>query len=186
MNINKILENIPDKFEHRTTTSHRFKKDVFEFFNSPEFSDRVCVEIGSNMGYTTRVLSFLFKEVIGFNKEIVTDAEEFNHDRKNVRFYGQDVYNTTLPIDYGDVFFIDAMHTYDAVLQDTLRSLKFKSDHKRYFIYDDYGAYPEIKKVIVDMIDCDLISPLKNIGHGKDDKFTRPLFDSEGIICIEN
>ena len=98
MNIDKILENIPDKFEHRTTTSHRFKKDVFEFFNSPEFSDRVCVEIGSNKGHTTRVLSFLFKEVIGFNKEIVTDAEEFNHDRKNVRFYGQDVYNTTLPI----------------------------------------------------------------------------------------
>jgi hypothetical protein len=49
MNIDKILENIPDKFEHRTTTSHRFKKDVFEFFNSPEFSDRVCVEIGSNI-----------------------------------------------------------------------------------------------------------------------------------------
>lgn len=185
MHIDEILKNIPDKFEHRTTTSHKFKRDVFEFFNKPEFKDKVCLEIGSNIGYTTRILSYLFKEVIGFNLENVDVASKYNNDRPNVRYYAQDVYNTTLPVDYGDVFLIDAQHTYDAVIEDTLRSLKFNSYDKKYFIYDDYGAFPEIKKAIDDLISCDKITIVKKIGHEPNSQFVKPLYEYEGLICIE-
>jgi hypothetical protein len=185
MNIEEILTNIPDKFEHRTTTSHKFKRDFFEYFNKPEFKDKICLEIGSNIGYSTRVLSYLFKEVIGFNLDNIDAAAKFNIDRPNVRFYAQDVYNTELPVDYGDIFFIDAQHTYEAVIDDTLRSLKFKSSSKKYFIYDDVGAFPEIKKAITDLIQHDKIEIIKYIGHEPESNFIRPLFDYEGIICIE-
>lgn len=185
MNIDDILINIPDKFQHKTTTSHKFKKDVYNFFNKPEFRDKTCLEIGSNIGYTTRVLSYLFKEVIGFNKDDVSRAVQFNSDRPNVKFYAQDVYNTTLPVDYGDVFLIDAEHTYDAVINDTIRSLNFKSSDKKYFVYDDYGAFPEIKKAIDDLIECDKIVIVEKIGYSSKENFTRPLYDYEGLICIE-
>lgn len=185
MNIEEILINIPDKFQHKTTTSHKFKRDLFEFFNKEEFKNKTCLEIGSNVGYTTRVLSYIFKEVVGFNLENVELAQKFNSDRSNVRFYAQDVYNTTLPIDHGDVFLIDAEHTYEAVVNDTMRSLKFKSSGKKYFIYDDYGAFPEIKQAVTDLIQYDKMQIVKYIGHETGSNFTRPLFDYEGVICIE-
>jgi len=185
MTIDELLTIIPDKFEHRTTTSHKFKRDFFDYFNKIEFKDKICVEIGSNIGYSTRVLSYLFKEVIGFNLDSVEAAQKFNSDRLNVRYYAQDVYNTVLPVDYADVFFIDAQHTYDAVIEDTLRSLKFKSDGKKYFIFDDYGAFPDIKKAVDDLISCDKIEIVKKIGHETDTTFVKPLYDYEGVICIE-
>lgn len=185
MNIDEILKNIPDKFQHKTTTSHKFKRDVFEFFDKPEFKDKICLEIGSNIGYTTRVLSYLFKEVVGFNLKEIDIAQKFNSDRPNVRYYAQDVYNTKLPLDYADVFLIDAEHTYHAVIEDTVRSLKFKSNDKKYFIYDDYGAFPEIKQAINDLIEYNKIKIVKKIGHEPNSNFTKPLFDYEGLICIE-
>lgn len=185
MNINEILEIIPDKFKHSTTTSHKFKRDIFEFFNTPEFKNKDCIEWGSNLGYTTHILSYLFKNVTGFNKERADEAREFNKNRPNVKFYTQDIYNTTSPIDVGDVFLVDALHTYDAVVDDTIRSLQFKSIGKKYFIYDDYGAYTEIKKAIDDLIAYDKIELVKHIGHSQYETFTRPLFDWEGVICVE-
>lgn len=183
--IDILLENIPDKFVHRPTTSHKFKRDVFEFFNKPEFKNKICIEWGSNLGYTTKILSYLFKEVIGFNKECADQAIEFNKDRPNVKYYTQDIYTTKLPINYGDVFFVDADHSYDAVIADTLRSLTYTSVEKKYFIYDDYGAIGDVKKAVDDMILCEKIAIVKNIGHDVNEKFTHKLQGSEGLICIE-
>lgn len=185
MTIDELLINIPDKFQHNTTTSHKFKKDLFEFFDKDEFKNKNCVEWGSNLGYTTRILSFLFNNVTGFNLSIVTEAEAFNVDRPNIKFYGQDIYNTEIPVDYADVFLIDAQHTYHAVIDDTYRSLSFKSDGLKYFIYDDYGAYPEIKQAIEDLISNNKIEIVKKIGYNPNEKFTRQLTDYEGVICIE-
>lgn len=185
MTIDELLVNIPDKFQHNTTTSHKFKRDVFDFFNKEEFKTKSCVEWGSNIGYTTRILSFLFKNVVGFNLENVEKAELFNIDRSNVKYYAQDIYNTKIPIDYADVFLVDAQHTYHAVIDDTYRSLKFKSDGPKYFIYDDYGAFPEIKQAIQDLISNDKIEIVKKIGHNPNENFIKPLCDYEGLICIE-
>ena len=187
MNIDELLRDIPDKFEHSTTTSHKFKRDVFEFFDKPEFKQSVCLEIGSNRGHSTRILSYLFKEVVGFNYDNVEMAGEFNKDLPNVRYYAQDVYNTPMPLDYGDVFFIDAQHTYFAVMDDTIRSLKFRSTNalKKYFIYDDIGVFPELRQAMDDLIKNDYIEIVKPIGYGPSEKFTRPLYDYEGYICVQ-
>lgn len=183
--IEEILKNIPDKFAHSTTTSHKFKKDIYNFFNKEEFKNKTCVEWGSNLGYTTHVLSYLFKDVTGFNKEKATEAIEFNKERPNVKFFTQDIYNTKIPISHGDVFLVDAEHTYHAVIEDTIRSLGFSSDGKKYFIYDDYGAYPEIKKAIEDLIEYNKIKIVCKIGYSENEKFTRFLSDYEGVICVE-
>ena len=190
MTIDELLKNIPDKFEHSTTTSHKFKRDIFEFFDKPEFKQSVCLEIGSNLGYSTRILSYLFKEVVGFNLESAKEAIEFNKHRTNVRYYTQDVYNTQLPLDYGDVFFIDAQHTYFAVIDDTIRSLKFKSTNglKKYFIYDDIGGFPELKQAMDDLVKNEYIKIVKPIGYSPDETFISrlpKLSAYEGYICVE-
>ena len=58
MNIEKILENIPDKRESKNTTSLKFKKDLIEYFKDLNLNR--CIEVGTHVGYSTRILSFLF------------------------------------------------------------------------------------------------------------------------------
>lgn len=183
--IDDLLLTIPDKFQHKSTTSHRFKRDVFEFFDKPEFKDKICVEWGSNLGYTTKILSYLFKDVSGFNLERAVEAVEFNADRPNVKFYTQDIYTTKLPIDTGDVFLVDANHSYDAVINDTLRSLSFNSSEKKYFIYDDYGGLPEVKDAVDALVSAEKIQIIKKIGYATGEVFTHNLCDYEGLICEE-
>lgn len=183
--IDELLQTIPDKFQNRNTTSHRFKRDLFDFFNKPEFKDKHCVEWGSHIGYTTKVMSYLFNTVTGFNHSRTVEAEEFNKDRPNVKFYGMDIYTSEIPINTGDVFLVDAVHTYDAVVDDTMRSLNFRSAGKKYLIYDDYGAFPEIRKGIHDLISLDKIRIIKKIGYAPTETFTHTLYDYEGLICEE-
>ena len=187
MTIDEILSLVPDKFEHKTTTSKKFKRDLFEFFDKPEFKDKIGLEIGSNLGYTTFILSFLFKQVYGINEKEFDKADAFckRNSRTNVQFFGQDVYKYGLPIDSADVIMVDALHTYEAVQTDVYNSLKLNSTGKKYFIFDDVGAYPEIINSLNDLFDKGVIKPIKKIGHSDEEKFTRPLYDWEGVICIE-
>jgi len=80
---------------------------------------------------------------------------------------------------------VDALHTYDAVQIDVYNALKLKSDGKKYFIFDDVGAYPEIINSLNDLFEKNVIKPIVKIGHSDEEKFTRPLHDWEGVICIE-
>jgi len=56
--LNEIGE---DKTQNLSTTSFKFKSDVWEFFQG--FDDKVAVEFGTHKGQTSRVLSYLFSKV---------------------------------------------------------------------------------------------------------------------------
>ena len=80
--------------------------------------------------------------------------------------------------------FIDALHTYDAVSQDIENSLL---KNTKYIVFDDYGLYPEIKKVVNDYIDLNVLKVEKYIGWKKGFHIVggieKPFYDSEGVIC---
>ena len=57
------MENIPDKSYYFNTTSLKFKKDLIDYFGE-NYQNKTCLEIGTHKGYTTRILSDLFKKVI--------------------------------------------------------------------------------------------------------------------------
>ena len=42
-----------DKHDNPSTTSFKFKKDLYEFFKDSK--DKVCVEFGTHKGQTTRI-----------------------------------------------------------------------------------------------------------------------------------
>lgn len=188
MKIDEILNNIPDKFECRNTTSKKFKSDLYNFFNKNEFKDRICVELGVYSGHSSYLFSHLFKKVIGLeiNEGRINSAKKFIGEIDNIEFIRHDLYKGNLPIKYGDVFFIDAVHEYHAVINDTLNCLNnVTSNQKKYIIYDDYGICEPVKKAINDLVYSEKIKIVKYIGYESNENFTSPLHDYEGVICLE-
>ena len=76
-----ILSKIPDKTKDKNTTSLKFKKDLIEYLGD-EYRDKICLEVGTSKGYTTRILSFLFKKVITceIDKNLIEFAKDINKD----------------------------------------------------------------------------------------------------------
>lgn len=191
MNLDQILEKIPDKFENRWTTSKKFKSDLYNFFNLKEFEEKNCAELGVYNGHTTLILCNLFKHVNGieFGKKQVENSINFLNSMniKNYNIINEDLYNGSFPdVGITDIFFIDAVHEYNNVKIDTNNCLKVKSVSKKYIIYDDYGGFPEVKKAVDEFINKGILKICTKIGCEPNSNFTRKLLDFEGVICIEN
>ena len=185
--IEQLLTLVPEKFEWRNTTSKKFKKDLFNFFNKPEFKTLNCLEIGCANGHTTLILSKMFKKVYGINNISTEKAKAFcnKNGSQNVEFFNQDVYIEGLPDIEADVIMIDAVHTYEAVIIDISNSLKLKSKNKKYLIFDDIGIEPPVLKAVKDYCDSDVLEIITTIGHKPGDFFHRELYNEEGLICKE-
>jgi len=190
-NYEEILQGIPDKKENKNTTSHKFKKDLLEFFSDKPI--KTCLEIGANWGYTTRVLSYLAEKVyaIDHSDENIKKVIENTRGRKNIsciigNAYSNSTYMTI--IDDIDLCFIDCVHDYPNVKEDIERSLRMKKEGKDLYIsFDDYG-HPTargVKRAIDETIELGRMEVVKYIGHeeGFNVFGNVILADSEGIIC---
>jgi hypothetical protein len=195
--IEELLEEVAeDKKDNLSTTSFKFKTDLWNFFtNLPDSQKLNCVEFGTHKGQTTRILSHLFKTVYSINLPNHFDqAERLNSDRQNIKFIGMNLYEQ--PIDENfkhepcNVFFIDAVHEFDAIMSDFSRSLNLKFDERypRYFIFDDYGQdNRQVWQVVNQLIRVGRLEKIAYFGHEPNHNFggypARILKDFEGIIC---
>lgn len=182
-----ILNNIPDKREDRNTTSLKFKEDILNFFNDIDCTNFKCIEVGTNRGYTTKVLSSIFKNVVTmeYNQDLVQFAMDYNRDRTNIEYLQGDVYEMDwgLDTDY-NVAFIDCVHTYKAVKQDIKNCLSYGVD---YIIFDDYGlpdTQLDVKAAIDEFINENKPFNVTYIGEpkGNEPRIGKPLVDWEGVI----
>ena len=151
-----ILNNLPDKTEYKNTTSRKFKSDLISFFKDKNLS--VCLEIGTNHGHTTHVLSHLFEHVytIDLHQSNIDIARKVNSDRSNINYITGDAYIASnyknVPII--DVAFIDCMHTFEGVFTDIQTALSKCGENGIYLIFDDYahptstGVYEAIEHAI--------------------------------------
>ena len=188
LDVEEILEDIPDKRENKGTTSLQFKRDLIDFFlENSELNDRSVIELGTHYGYTTKVLSYLFREVITFDNsyQMTSMARAFNQERDNIVYFTEDVYNydwwpTSEAI--GAVF-IDTVHTYENVVLDIENCLKI--DNECYIIFDDYGLFENVKKAVDEYVESKKLKFVKHIGEtaGSDCRPGKALKDWEGIIC---
>ena len=81
--IEEVLKEIgEDKNQNLSTTSFKFKSDVWDFFQG--FEDKIAVEFGTNKGQTSRVLSYLFKKVYTVNINDNAEAIQLNGDKPNI------------------------------------------------------------------------------------------------------
>lgn len=182
------FNNIPDKTEYKDTTSLKFKQDVIEFFKDKNLD--TCLEIGTNHGWTTRILSDLFKNIYTVDHKLSnTDkAKANNTDKTNIIFVTADAYN---PSTYSgmpkmDVVFIDCMHTYEGVISDINTALSLMDEEKGiYFIFDDHGhpISTGVKQAILKAISEGLkVETYIGQSAGYSYDATTTLIDHEGVI----
>ena len=183
----KILLGSVRKSESKTTTSMKFKADTIDFFGD-KFKNKVLVEIGTSLGYGTRVLSPLFKKIITVDcsPEKFTYAKDYLKDFNNIEFKLMDVYNQMWQFgENADVVFIDCVHDYVHVKSDVDNSIS--TFNKPIIMFDDYGLFPEVKRLIDEYISDGKLKVLEKIGCHKGIVYPKTqnkiLIDREGIIC---
>ncbi len=181
-----ILNGLPDKTESKTTTSLKFKADFIDIFKSSGKTKKV-LEVGSSLGHSTKVLSHLFDKVTAIDS--MYDRHEQSKKligRDNINYVVMDVYRDKWDFEKVDLVFIDCVHDYDHVKSDIENSIKF-SNKNAFFVFDDYGLFPEIKKAVDEYIDSRIFKLIAKIGHKKDNFYpttqNKILKDYEGIVC---
>jgi len=188
--LNEIGE---DKTQNLSTTSFKFKSDVWEFFQG--FDDKVAVEFGTHKGQTSRVFSYLFSKVHTVNYQDNTEAMRLNSDRTNINYISNfNLYtNEVLPIDdMVSMFFVDGGHKYEELVYDINRITRMNCDTECYLLFDDYGSTinPGIKEAVTLAVNSNVLEIVKFIGHESGYNFgnaikggpDRILVDYEGVI----
>lgn len=192
--IEELLKQIKeDKTDNMSTTSFKFKRDVWNFFQNCQ--DKVAVEFGTHKGQTTRILSFLFKKVYTINNNNNIMAKELNQDRDNIIYLNFDLYsNQPLPInDKISMFLIDAGHDYEHVISDINLAFSLNYAQDCYIVFDDYGLTQyehHVYKAVNQAINMGVLTLVDGIGHESGFNFggtpPRILHTHEGVITKIN
>ena len=207
----KVLEESVCKTQNLITTSLSFKEDLINYFQN--YDKKNIVEVGCAYGYSTMVLSTLFKNVFTINDnfpaqqgdntifiekkvnnneyydEVEVDIKsDTGHDFSNITYIRQDSYGERGWADIIqdiDVSFVDCVHTYSSVGSDIENSLNLGV---KTIIFDDYGLFPDVKKCVDDYIEYGALKVEKYIGLEKgvynfQKGQQREFLDYEGVIC---
>lgn len=186
--IRNLLKGLPDKTESKTTTSLKFKADFINFFDKEEYKDMKVLEVGSSLGHSTGMLSYLFKKVTALDNlyERHEQSKKLNSGSDNIEYVVMDVYNQPWNFEHMDIVFIDCVHDYPHIRSDVDNTIK-TFGKGTIIAFDDYGLFPELKHAIDEYIDNNQLKVLKKIGQLKGTYFPTTQFkvlkDYEGIIC---
>lgn len=185
----KMLQQIPDKAEWKTTTTHIFKLNVIQHLANG--AKKKIVEFGAAQGHTTCFISPLADCVFSIDIEEKNCDKIKNMNIGNVCIVHGDLYSTEfeefIRKYHFDVAIIDAMHEYDYIKKDIANAVATGANC---FIFDDYGAFNDVKKAVNEFIDDMRRSGKKvetqYIGAPPGSLFPNTLFqeliDWEGII----
>ena len=185
--VRNLLKSLPDKTESKTTTSLKFKADFIEFFDEDKYKNMSILEVGSSLGHSTGMLSYLFGKVVALDNlyERHEQSKKLNSNSDNIEYVVMDVYNQPWNFEHMDIVFIDCVHDYAHIKSDIDNSLKFGKG--TIIAFDDYGLFPELKQAIDEYVERGQLKILKKIGQLKDTYFPTTQFkvlkDYEGIIC---
>lgn len=179
-----MLEGIPDKRQDSNTTSLKFKTDLIEYFKDKDLSS--VLEIGTSLGWTTKILSKLFKEVttMEISKNLIERAKVTTKESDNIIFKNQSATKEwKLDRETYDTVFIDCIHTKPAVTHDIQQSLRFNPS---YLVFDDYGLFSGVKVAVNEFLSTldEGTYETTFIGEpeGNEPRVGKVLLDWEGII----
>ena len=182
------MSDIPDKRQNKGTTSLVFKKDLWNFLSKHKFS--VALEIGTHKGYTTRIISKFVDKIYTIDHNIENIDFAKKHNKKysnNITYIHGDAYGgylRNLKIDKIDLCFIDAVHDEEHVMYDIETAIHHSSGDIT-IIFDDYGLFPKVRRLIDRLTDQGSMSVVRKIGEiaGQSPRAGKLLDESEGIIC---
>jgi len=193
-----IVKGFPDKKDYPNTTSLKFKKDLYNYFFDSKFRDVKALEIGSHRGHTTKVMSYLFKEVITMNINPKGD-DWIPMGNENIKYIVNDAYNglpwhTSVSNDVLDdyfydieVIYVDALRGYENVKMDLAHALQLQPrNKKRYIIIEDYGnvKFDGVKHAVDEVCWWGHMEIVKGIGYPAGTEHgTMKYNDWEAVIC---
>ena len=190
--IEQILSQVPNKSENKDTTSHKFKNDLYDFFWEDKWRERSILEVSCSRGYSSYLLSHLFKQVYAVDYEIdlLDFASKFNQDRgrKNIQFIRCDIYRAPYwnRLPSADVVFLDADHRYKSVVYDIRNAWTQSLYQGGYIIIDDYGLPGSgVFRAVNDLVkENKNLRLVQYIGEpaGSDCRSGRKLIHWEGLI----
>ncbi len=179
-----------DKYLDVWTCSNEFRKDINHFFKA--YSNYRIAEIGSYKGYTTRILSNIFKKVYAIDNSLKWTKynKDLNKDKKNIEFISLDIYKDLWNIipDVEVVLIDGGITSYECCKSDLYNSIKrFKS--LKYIIFNDYGAFSGVKQIVNECLNNKMIIfekyiGLNNVPISLGNDVVKNI--SEGIICKLN
>ena len=207
----KVLDESICKTQNLITTSLKFKEDLINYFQN--YNEKNIVEVGCAYGYSTMILSTLFKNVFTINDNFPNEQgdntifienkisnkdyydkidvgikSDTEHDFSNITYIRQDSYGERGWADIIqniDVSFVDCVHTYSAVESDIENSLNLGVGT---IVFDDYGLFSDVKKCVDDYIEYGVLKVEEYIGLEKgvydfQNGQQREFLDYEGVIC---
>lgn len=163
--LDNLLSNTLNIEDDIWTCSSKMRYDIYDFFKDK--SKFKIAEIGSHKGYSTKILSKIFSKVYAVDNSIEWNEfnKNFNKDTTNIEYVMLDIYKDSwgvLPDDI-EVSFIDAGHSYECCKSDIFNSIKqFKN--LQYIVFDDYGVWSGVKKIIDELIENKILIFEKFIG----------------------
>ena len=170
------------------TTSTKFKQDLVEVFKHG-YDDKVCLELGSHRGYTSKLLSRYFSKVIAVDndKDFQDFAKQYwNSD--NIEYHLKDIYKDEWSFINCDphVVYIDCVNDYDHRKRDIDRCINYFSNPL--LIITDYGLFPGVKQIVDEYVDMGKLVIERTIGMPVGTHYPRCtqqkfLLDWEGVIC---
>tara|TARA_R110000744_G_scaffold375104_1_gene488365 strand:- start:82 stop:1560 length:1479 start_codon:yes stop_codon:yes gene_type:complete len=182
-----LIKGLPDKFTSKTTTSLKWKSDFIDYFRDERFKKMKVLEVGSSLGHSTRIMSFLFDKVIAIDNlpERHVKSSKLNYDRNNIEFVIMDVYNQPWNFEPVEIVFIDCVHDYQHVKSDIDNAIK--TFDKPIIVFDDYGLFPELKLAIDEYIKSGVLKLEAYLGMPKGTYYpktlNKELKDWEGLVC---
>tara|TARA_X000001388_G_scaffold72071_1_gene62383 strand:+ start:164 stop:1654 length:1491 start_codon:yes stop_codon:yes gene_type:complete len=182
-----IIKDLPDKNSSKTTTSLKWKSDFIDYFRDDKYKKINSLEIGSSLGHTTRVMSFLFNSVIAIDNLSYRHelSKKINHDKNNIIYKTMDVYAEEWNFKDIGLVVIDCIHDYEHVKRDITNAINLGNNP--YIVFDDYGLFPEVKRGIDEFINSGKLKIKKHIGMSSGFEFSKTLHkklkDWEGLIC---
>jgi hypothetical protein len=169
------------------TCSDKMRYEIYEFFKDNTFK---IAEIGAHKGYSTTVLANIFTKVYAIDNSVewTNFSKNLNKDTENIEYVMLDLYNDNwdiLPDDI-EVSFIDAVHTYEHCKSDTLNSIK-RFKNLKYIIYDDYGVFDGVKRIVDELIANNTLVFERFIGINDIPGPNGMVYNvNEGLICSVN
>lgn len=151
------LQSVPDKDSWKTTTTRIFKLNVAQFLSKKK--KQKVIELGAAQGHTTYFISPIVDHVVAvdFDQKNCGLIQELNCS--NVEVLKEDLYGKDFSLfmtkQKFDVAIIDAVHAYENVKIDIANA---KLAGVKDFIFDDYGAFPEVKRAVDEFIENEIKS----------------------------
>lgn len=185
-----ILSTIPDKKEHKDTTTHQWKCDLVSFIVENEIKS--VLEIGASRGHTTHVVSSFVDAVtsVELSPNRLQENKQLNQGKTNIIYYQDDVYQVDWSkYGYHDLVIIDCIHEFDNVVRDIRNACIFI--RPKYIAFDDYALFKGVRKAVDAFVEGEVLEIQSKIGAppGSNFDFTsntstdKILIDYEGLIC---